>query len=58
MSDQVVFTETMDKFEIKTEHGSWVKVTEYIFRSYTGERRKNGKKYHGPVYYLGTNKEI
>ncbi len=47
----------MDKFEIKTEHGAWVKVTEYIFRSYTGKRRKNGKKYEGPVYYLGTDKE-
>ena len=38
--------------EIKV-NSSWVKVTEWIFRSWGGQRRIDGNEYHGPVYYLG-----
>jgi hypothetical protein len=45
-----------NKYELKTRPTSeWVKVTEYIFRSWTGQRRINGVEYHGPCYYLGTD---
>jgi hypothetical protein len=40
-------------YEIKV-YESWVKVSEWIFRSWGGPRRLNGKRYRGPVYYLGT----
>jgi hypothetical protein len=42
------------KLEILSNR-SWIEVTRYIFRSYTGPRRINGKPYNGPRYYLGTN---
>lgn len=35
--------------------GRWIEVSEWIFRSYTGERRLNNKPYNGPVYVLGTD---
>lgn len=40
--------------EIKLSHGKWVKVDRYIFRSWTGERRRDGVAYNGPVFMLGT----
>jgi hypothetical protein len=42
-----------EKYELKV-NGSWVTVSLYIFRSAGWPRRMNGKEYHGPVYYLGT----
>jgi hypothetical protein len=36
-------------------NGQWVEVTDHIFRSWTGERRLNGSKYHGPIYNLGSD---
>lgn len=39
-------------FEIVT-NGSWIKVDVYIFRSYTGQRRLNGRAWLGPVFMLG-----
>jgi len=43
-------------YEIKVRPTSgWTKVTAYIFRSWSGERRLDGEIYEGPVYYVGTN---
>ena len=36
-------------------NASWVKVSSWIFRSWTGNRKVNGKSYNGPVFVLGTN---
>jgi hypothetical protein len=44
---------TWVRFEILT-NGSWLLVDEFIWRSYTGERRLNGEQYQGPIYVLGT----
>lgn len=33
----------------------WSKVTSYIFRSWSGQRRIDGKAFDGVVFYLGTN---
>lgn len=41
-------------FEIK-ERGRWLEVSEWIFRSWGGERQINGVIYDGPVYYLGSD---
>ena len=41
--------------EIKV-NGGWVKVTEWIFRSWGGERRINGETHTGDVFLLGTDK--
>lgn len=38
--------------EIKV-NGSWVKVTFWIFRSWSGLRRLDGKPYYGPSCLLG-----
>lgn len=44
--------------KLEIEHsGRWLEVSNWIFRSWTGNRRKNGKEYKGPVYILGTNKK-
>lgn len=45
----------MPKLEIKA-YDVWIPVSPYIFRSWSGLRRKNGKRYRGKVYYLGTRK--
>ena len=34
-----------------------LKVTPYIFRSWTGRRWKDGEPYDGPVYMLGSSEE-
>lgn len=41
--------------EIKSSTDDWISVNAFAFRSYTGERRVDGKPYEGPVYILGTN---
>lgn len=46
-----------DNMEIKI-HSSWSKVTLWIFRSWEGERKLNGKPYHGPVFYLGSDNRL
>jgi len=43
------------KLEIKI-NSTWGRVTYFIFRSWSGERRVNGRSYHGPVRYLGSTK--
>ncbi len=35
----------------------WTPASPYIFRSWGGPRRLQGRKYHGPVYVLGTWKQ-
>jgi hypothetical protein len=35
---------------------TWTEVNEWIFRSWSGERRQDGVAYRGPVYLLGTTK--
>lgn len=40
-------------YEIKLADGRWIKVAEFIFRSWTGERRKDGVAFAGPVFVLG-----
>jgi len=35
--------------------GMWVVTDPDIFRSWTGLRRRNGEKYHGEVYNMGTD---
>lgn len=42
-------------YEIKL-HGSWLKVNDWIFRSWQGERRQDGVPFQGPVFYLGSDK--
>lgn len=42
----------MPKLEIKV-NGCWLEVTEFIFKSWGGERRKDGIAYVGTVVYLG-----
>ncbi len=37
-------------------NSSWIQVTEWIFRSWAGERRKDGQAFVGPVFYLGSDK--
>lgn len=44
------------KYEIYN-NGRWVKVSQNIFRSWAGKRRKNGKLYSGKVFYLGSRKQ-
>lgn len=41
------------KVRVGTDH--WVRVDEFIFRSWTGPRRLNGETYLGPVYLLGSD---
>ena len=43
-------------YEIKVRLNSreWTKVTEYIWCSWGGPRKFNGRRYRGPVYTLGT----
>ncbi len=36
--------------------GKWLPISFRTWRSYCGERRKDGKLYTGPVYFLGTTK--
>lgn len=36
-------------------YGSKVLTNDYIWRSCTGRRYKNGVEYHGPVYSLGND---
>lgn len=45
-----------DLLEIKV-HRDWLKVTGWIFRSWTGDRRVNGVAYTGPVYVLHSDTE-
>ena len=42
-------------YEIKVREFTtyWTPVTEYIWRSWGGPRRFNGRRYRGPVYTLG-----
>lgn len=44
------------KYEIKLTDGRWIEVSEWIFRSWTGERRIDGKEHSGDVFLLGTDK--
>jgi hypothetical protein len=37
-------------------NGSWLSVNEWIFRSWSGQRRMDGKMFEGPVFYLGSKK--
>lgn len=34
-------------------NGEWVAVSWWIFRSWTGGRRVNGRAFHGRAFYLG-----
>ena len=43
-----------DLLQVKVNN-RWEQVDEYIFRSWAGLRKKNGRDYHGIVYVLGTN---
>lgn len=36
----------------------WLKVSEYIWRSFTGARCRDGKVWQGPRYILGTEDSI
>ncbi len=45
-----------EMYKIKLCYGKWIEVAEYVFRSWTGERKLNDKPYNGPVYVLGTDK--
>ena len=48
-----------NKFEIISRTGgSWIEVSEYIFRSWSGPRRLNGVEWVGPVYLLGTDTPV
>ena len=38
-------------------NGAWVLVDRGLFSSWTGLRRINGEDHHGPVAYLGEDKE-
>jgi hypothetical protein len=40
-------------YEVKV-NGRWCKTSAYIFRSWTGPRRLDGKDYNGPIFILGS----
>jgi len=44
------------KLEIYDEHKRWREVTPEVFRSWTGERKVNGKEYEDTVYFWLSNK--
>jgi len=47
------------KFEIISRAGgSWIEVSEYIFRSWSGRRRLNGVEWVSSVYLLGTDTPV
>jgi len=43
----------LGKLEILVRR-SWVEVSNYIFRSWAGERKKDGAPHYGPVYLVGS----
>ena len=43
-----------DELQIRV-HDSWATVDKNTFRSWTGQRLKNGEPYAGPVYYYLSN---
>ncbi len=43
------------KMEVRI-NGRWYAVSMYIWRSWTGRRRMNGREHHGAVFVLGTNR--
>ena len=43
------------KLEIYDEHKRWREVSPEVFRSWTGERKVNGKTYEGPIYIWLSN---
>jgi len=43
------------KYEIFV-NGEWLEVSEWIFRSWTGDRRIDGLPHSGDVFLLGTDK--
>jgi hypothetical protein len=45
------------KLEIKVSE-RWLEVSYWIFRSWTGERRRNGVRYYGERYNLGSEELI
>jgi len=45
------------KYEIRV-NGGWHEVTCYVWRSYAGERRVDGRPWHGPVFKLGTHEIV
>jgi len=45
-----------EKLEIKV-NGSFIEVSDLIFRSWTGPRRKDGKPYSGKTFYYLSNTE-
>lgn len=44
------------KLEIYDEHKRWRESTPEVFRSWTGERKVNGKEYEGTIYFWLSNK--
>lgn len=42
------------KLEISSRRGCWTQVSPYIWRSWAGQRRVDGKTFAGTVYFLGT----
>lgn len=51
-----VYCGTDAKLEIHAN--SWIEVSPEVFRSWTGQRRMNGKPYKGKVYVYLTQKEF
>ena len=43
------------KLKVKLENGQWIEVQFDLFRSWTGDRRIDGKAFHNRVYWFGTN---
>lgn len=39
-------------------HGEWLTVDHWVFRSWQGPRRMDGKDYRGAVFYLGSDTEV
>ena len=43
------------KLEVEIRQNCWVETSPYMFRSWGGNRRINGKPFQGAVCFLGSN---
>ena len=46
------------KLQILSNVNIWIEVSAWVFRSWAGKRKLDGRNYHSDVYFLGTNKIV
>lgn len=44
-------------YEVQSDRGTWLRTSQWMFRSWSGPRRLDGLTFDGPVYILG-NAEV